>query len=240
MKNNKTIYLLTLCIILAGICILCLCCSVVEQKAIIEEMRASHAAALWDRDVALSNADAKIKDTQRMLDDAIKENEELTKTNEGMRILLSTYDAEYVVSNPDVPRYFDVPLDEDLQSFIWTLCYEYGIEDYYGLIFALIQTESNFTSNVISATNDYGLMQINTCNHSWLRSELGITDFLDPYQNARAGVYMISMLLHRYGNEADALMAYNLGEGGAARLWRQGIHSTGYTRTVLAFYENYK
>ena len=85
---------------------------------------------------------------------------------------------------------------------------------------------------MISATNDYGLMQINACNVSWLTDELGVTDLFDPAQNIESGVYILSGYLKRY-SLADALMAYNCGEGGAKRLWKQGVHSTHYTKKVL-------
>ena len=59
---------------------------------------------------------------------------------------------------------------------------------------AIIQVESD---GVITAFNvnsngsrDYGLMQINDCNHEWLETELGITDRYDPRQNIRAGCYI--------------------------------------------------
>ena len=107
---------------------------------------------------------------------------------------------------------------------------KYGISA--ALIKAIIKTESNFNPTLISATNDYGLMQINACNVSWLTDELGVTDLFDPAQNIESGVYILSGYLKRY-SLADALMAYNCGEGGAKRLWKQGVHSTHYTKKVL-------
>jgi soluble lytic murein transglycosylase-like protein len=107
---------------------------------------------------------------------------------------------------------------------------KYGVSA--ALIKAIIKTESNFNPTLISATNDYGLMQINACNVSWLTDELGVTDLFDPAQNIESGVYILSGYLKRY-SLADALMAYNCGEGGAKRLWKQDIHFTHYTKRVL-------
>ena len=107
---------------------------------------------------------------------------------------------------------------------------EYGVSA--ALIKAVIKTESDFNPTLVSATNDYGLMQINACNVSWLADELGVTDLFDPAQNIESGVYILSGYLKRY-SLADALMAYNCGEGGAKRLWKQGVHSTHYTKKVL-------
>lgn len=152
---------------------------------------------------------------------------------------LSTYNNDLVVDTAP-PRYLDVPLDEDLQDYIWSLCCAYGIEDTYELVYAVIRRESNFNAECISSTNDYGLMQINVCNHAWLSSTLGIVDFLDPYENVHAGIYTLSSLIHRYGNLTDALMAYNMGAGGASKLWSRGVHTTTYTKGVLEAYALFK
>lgn len=110
-------------------------------------------------------------------------------------------------------------------------CTKYDLD--FTLVMGLISVESSFRPSVISKSNDYGLMQINTCNHDWLAKRLGITDFLDPEQNVEAGCYMLSDLLRRYEDETKALMCYNLGEGGARKKWDAGVDSTAYSRKVL-------
>nr|DAG45283.1 MAG TPA: Transglycosylase SLT domain [Caudoviricetes sp.] len=128
--------------------------------------------------------------------------------------------------------YYDVPLADELQRYIQDVCAEYEFERY-DIIVALIQKESSFDETAVSETNDYGLMQINECNHEWLSGELGIDDFLDGEQNITAGVYLISDLYDKYEDIGFALMAYNCGEKGAKGLWQQGIYSTAYSRAVL-------
>ena len=109
-----------------------------------------------------------------------------------------------------------------------------------GLVIAMIDRESSFRASVISGTDDYGLMQINTINHGWLSEQYGLTDFLDPYQNVFAGVTILSDHLERYdGDLAKALMAYNMGATGAKRLWNQGIYSTKYTEYILSAMDDY-
>ena len=130
----------------------------------------------------------------------------------------------------------DVPLDESLQEHIWTRCNEYNITEHYELVYAVMKVESNYTVDIVSSTNDYGLMQINAINHEWLSNKLGIVDFLDPYQNVDAGIYLLQDLLHKYDTVPAALMCYNLGEGGAAKRWRDGVYSTTYTDKVLDYY----
>ena len=121
-------------------------------------------------------------------------------------------------------------IETEYEEIIIGVAQEYGIPS--TLIKAIIKTESDFNALAVSETDDYGLMQINACNISWLEDELGITDLFDPAQNIESGVYILSGYLNQY-SLADALMAYNCGESGAKRLWRQGIHSTSYTKEVF-------
>jgi hypothetical protein len=130
------------------------------------------------------------------------------------------------------PEIYNVPLDDALQRYTYNLCVDYEIEEYYPLVLAVMWRESEFVPTIISKTNDYGLMQINKINHEWLSEKLGITDFLDEEQNIHAGVFMLSLYLHKYKDIDKALMAYNMGENGAKKRWDAGIYSTNYTRTT--------
>ncbi len=124
-----------------------------------------------------------------------------------------------------------IGLDEDVQHFIYDLAYACNID--YSFVMGLIQTESNFKSDAISPTNDYGLMQINIKNHEWLTEKFGFNDYLDPYQNTSAGIYILTKLFEKYEDPTKVLMAYNLGESGAKRLWENGIYETSYTNEVI-------
>ena len=132
------------------------------------------------------------------------------------------------------PTYYDIPLSKDLQLYTYNKCVEYGIPDHYELVLAMMWQESNYTVDLVSSTNDYGIMQINSCNHSWLVDLLGPTDFLDASDNINAGVYVISKLLIKYGDEHKALMAYNMGEHGASLNWQAGNYTSKYSRSVVA------
>lgn len=134
--------------------------------------------------------------------------------------------------------YYDCPLDKDLQDYIRGLCEEMQIP--MELVLSVIEVESSFRSDVISGTSDYGLMQINRINHSWLIEKYGITDFLDPYQNVLCGITILSQHYKRFGDTNKALMAYNLGATGAKRCWDIGIYETRYTQKVNAAMEVYK
>lgn len=128
--------------------------------------------------------------------------------------------------------YYDVPLDNDFQEYIQDVCEQYGFE-HYDIVIALIGHESSYRQTVVSKTDDYGYMQINSINHEWLGEELGITDFLDGEQNVIAGIYLLDGLMEKYDDIGLALMCYNCGETGARNLWQQGVYSTNYSRSII-------
>ena len=124
-------------------------------------------------------------------------------------------------------------LDEATQQFTFYLCKGYDID--WTLVMALMQKESSFRSDVISATDDYGLMQINKCNHKWLTDTIGVTDYLDKEQNIRAGVFVLRKLFEEYTDPNLVLMAYNMGADGAETLWNKGIYITPYVDDILTY-----
>ena len=140
-----------------------------------------------------------------------------------------------------IPEY-DIPLDKDIQKYLYDKCKEYNVP--YDLALGVIKVESNFNPSLIhknsNGSRDYGLFQINTINHKWLSEELGITDFLNPYQNIDAGVYMLSQLLKKYDDEHIVLMSYNMGEQAAKNLVSRGIDSSRYSRKVIETKEELK
>ena len=153
----------------------------------------------------------------------------LQQSNDKLRLFVD--DTEVRAAEP---TYYDIPLSKDLQLYTYNKCVEYGIPEHYELVLAMMWQESNYTADLISSTNDYGIMQINSCNHSWLVDLLGPTDFLDASDNINAGVYVISKLLIKYGDEHKALMAYNMGEHGASLNWQAGNYTSNYSRGVVA------
>lgn len=132
----------------------------------------------------------------------------------------------------------DVPMNEDLQEFIFYLSEAYNMD--FTFVMALIQHESSFQPDAVSATNDYGLMQINECNHAYITEALGVTDFLDPYENVRSGMFILRKLFEKYETPEKVLMAYNMGETGASWLWEQGIFETNYSKSVLEIQQGMK
>ncbi len=137
---------------------------------------------------------------------------------------------EWIADDSDfIP--LDCALDVDTQKFVYSLCEGYEIDFTFAM--ALIQKESSFKPDAVSGSNDFGLMQINKINHEWLSELLGITDFLDAEQNIKAGMFILRGLFEKYNEPELVLMAYNMGETGANRLWQKDIYSTNYTEDIM-------
>ncbi len=126
----------------------------------------------------------------------------------------------------------DVSLNEEIQEFTYYLCAGYNLD--FALVMSLMQYESSYQLDAISKSDDYGVMQINKMNHEWLTETIGVTDYLDPYQNIRAGCFILRKLFEENQDVAWVLMAYNLGEDGADKLWTKGVYGTDYAKDILA------
>ena len=151
---------------------------------------------------------------------------------------ITTIATETFVNNSNIVYYYVYEdkydtcyyLQKDYQDYLRDLCEKYNVSEYYELFIALMYHESRFQEDIISETNDYGLMQINICNHEWLSKELGNDDFLDPYNNMEAGVLILSNFLNKYDDVHIALTCYALGESS----YRKGIYTSKYSYGILA------
>lgn len=130
-------------------------------------------------------------------------------------------------------------LSEDLQEFTFYLCKGYYID--YSFAMAVMFRESSFNTGAVSADgHDHGLFQIRDVNNEWLEETIGVTDMNDPYQNIRAGLFMLRRLFEKYDDPARVLMAYNMGEYGASMLWEQGVYETTFTRRIFETADKYE
>ena len=171
------------------------------------------------------------------LEGTLPESVSIPSTEEAVSEYVTEAQTEEVPQTQEEPVYYDCPLSHDLQDYIREQCERQGIS--MSLVIALIEVESSFQADVISRSDDYGLMQINIINHEWLCEKYGITDFLDPYNNILCGITILSQHYERYGDETKALMAYNMGATGAKRNWDKGIFETTYTRKIQSAKERY-
>lgn len=122
----------------------------------------------------------------------------------------------------------DAGLSEDLQAFAYYMAKQYDIE--YEYVLAIMYTESGFgkgSSNV---------MQVMPICMEAVQKYIDVNDMSNPYQSIYAGIFYLRSLFNKYSDPTIVAMAYNMGEGGAKRLWNQGIHSTYYTDKVNKHY----
>ena len=131
---------------------------------------------------------------------------------------------------------YDIALSEELQRFTYDQCEELGLS--YELVLSIMFKESSYRPEVVNNHQCYGLMQIHKVNHPALEEALGITDFLDAEQNIMGGTYLLAQIAEKYSDVHEILMVYNCGEGGAKKLWGQGVTSTAYSRSVIEYMES--
>lgn len=137
-------------------------------------------------------------------------------------------------------REYNISLPVEQQKYAYNLCQQYGIQ--YELFLAVMYKESGFNPNAIGGGNSYGLCQIHVSNHSNLRNKLGVSDFLNPYDNMTAGVYLLSHYMNAARSkvsgdaiEVYGLNAYNMGEGAYYNYcYSQGILNRGYSNSVIS------
>lgn len=133
---------------------------------------------------------------------------------------------------------FDVPLSDSLQRYIYEICADENVP--VTLVMAMIEYESGFDPEAVSPTDDYGLMQINAVNHEWLKEEYRCADMMNPYQNVFCGISIISSYIDKYGELDKALMAYNMGNYGAQKAWKNGVTSIAYSEEILSLMKEYE
>ena len=138
----------------------------------------------------------------------------------------------------EIKLYYDVPLSDDLQDYIFEVCEGYGVNHL--VVLAMIKKESAFNSASVGDNgNSLGLMQIQPRWHQQRMNELGVTDLLDPYQNILVGVdYLADMMAYEKGLEW-ALMAYNGGPTYANQKAAAGEVNK-YAKSVLEYAMNFE
>lgn len=156
----------------------------------------------------------------------------VTKTVE-----VPAYKSNVLVDTADV-FLFDVPLSDSLQRYIYEICADENVP--VTLVMAMIEHESGFDPEAVSPTDDYGLMQINAVNHEWLKEEYRCADMMNPYQNVFCGISIISSYIDKYGELGKALMAYNMGNYGATKAWKNGVTSIAYSEEILSLMKEYE
>lgn len=200
-------------IILASIIIILFLCNVVTE--------------IISKGLVLRSYASKETDSQCMEEVEIIDDEQIDEIEENIKEKIPIY---------------DLPLSRELQIYTYEICKEYGVN--YEKALAVMKIESSFNSNAENinknGSKDVGLMQINSINRKWLSEVLEVTDLKDPKQNILAGVYMLSILKEKFGDDHLQLMAYNMGEGKTKQLVSRGVTSSKYSRKVLNYKDEIK
>lgn len=141
--------------------------------------------------------------------------------------------------------YYAINATEQLQDYINMKAEEYSIPA--EIAFAIIERESGGTWNtngVISKTNDYGLSQINICNHDTIYDALGYTtdDLLyNEEKNIDAMFYLLQGIFNQYGYTKDNYSSENVfGTYNGWLNWRSINSSVNYANGCLQILENLK
>ena len=110
---------------------------------------------------------------------------------------------------PEV-KYFDCPLSELVQDYIFAECERYGIAP--AVVVAIIEKESTYDRYAIGDNGrSFGLMQIQPRWHLKRMIALDCTDLFEPIKNVTVGINYLAELQNRYGDITKALVAYNAG-----------------------------
>lgn len=105
---------------------------------------------------------------------------------------------------------------------------QYGLDKH--LVFGLINAESGFDKNAISAVGACGLMQIMPATANEVGAKLKMhsaPNLFDENDNINVGCYYLKYLLNMYnGNEVLALCAYNAGYNNVNSWMESGFDGT--------------
>ena len=100
------------------------------------------------------------------------------------------------------------------KHFVTAYSHEYGLNE--ALVYAIIKTESNFKSDVVSKSGAIGLMQLMPTTARWIASELHESfekeQLKNPQTNIKYGCYYLNYLFKRFDNTDVVICAYNAGE----------------------------
>lgn len=113
------------------------------------------------------------------------------------------------------------------------------------LVAAVIYQESKFDPDARSDSGAIGLMQLLPETAEGIATRTGgsrfeVNDLYDPELNVRYGSWYLRNLLDKYGNEEDALAAYNGGQGNVDRgvLYPETRHYVERVRELRAIYND--
>jgi soluble lytic murein transglycosylase len=103
----------------------------------------------------------------------------------------------------------------DYSEYVEQYAGQYGVPE--AVVYAVIKTESSFSSGAVSDAGAVGLMQIMPDTFNWLmtmtKESLEEGMLYDPATNIKYGTYYLSYLYLRYNSWDEVFAAYNAGHG---------------------------
>ncbi len=103
----------------------------------------------------------------------------------------------------------------DYSEYVEQYARQYGVPE--AVVYAVIKTESSFSSGAVSDAGAVGLMQIMPDTFNWLmtmtKESLEAGMLYDPATNIKYGTYYLSYLYLRYNSWDEVFAAYNAGHG---------------------------
>lgn len=143
-----------------------------------------------------------------------------------------------VTTEPPKVTYFKVPLDEDLQDYIFEVCADYDIDP--ALVMAVIKKESNFKPDTLGDSGrSYGLMQVQPRWHQARADALNCSNLTNPYHNVTVGIDILAELFDTGNSLEWVLMAYNGGASYANKKVANGEVSD-YAKIVIGYMNTFK
>lgn len=127
-----------------------------------------------------------------------------------------------------------VPMPYEYQGYMRRYCEEYNCP--YPLALAVAEVESNFDMGAVGLVGEVGIMQLNPGPLGEYHDNLQAATGLDPMTaegNIAAGCYLLGKYLAIYGDTTRAVMAYHMGQAGAAEAWASGQSSSYYSNLVM-------
>ena len=238
--KNVTIGLVLLMVILVGVCFIQhhqiskMGNEINELNTKYEDMRSSYVelSIQYAQVKTQLDRDLKADTSSSVVEQKSTEPEQISSTK--------TMSASLVQYSPGFKYDESIPLSEDLQRYAYQKCKEYNIE--YPVLLGLMRKESTFNPSAKSSTGDYGLCQINQCNHNWMREVFGSDwDPMNPYDSIDASVYILDNYIKTYNcdNYHVLLMNYNMGHNNAVECFGKGIYSSKYSRAIMSYAKEY-
>lgn len=166
--------------------------------------------------------------------------------SEPIRVVLNI--EESTVESCNEFTYYSIPEEykqaggefpEMVQEYLLEQCTAREL-DYY-IAVALIERESGYKAGISGDSGkSKGYMQVQERWHIARMKEEQVKDLYNPYENIRVGLNYLDELYERYEDWHLALMCYNMGESKAKKCWENGVHSSNYSKWVIARAEDIK